>query len=232
MEKYVKQLKIISESVKVDYKETRGIKRYCLLNDLRYFSIFENLTADIMHDINEGAIPFLLRKLFELLLFNKILSEEELKMKIQFYDYGHTNKSNVPSVLKLDSSNLGQNSNQMKCLFFHIPFILHKYRNKNVLKKVWICITSLLEICQIVYSYKVTESHLQNLSNTVHIHLQSIQRLFNVLLIPKYHLMTHYSTIFRKMGPLIHLSMMRFEGKHKTLKDYAHQTNNFINIYI
>lgn len=231
MEKYVKQLKIIAESVKVDYKKTHGIKRYCLLNNLRYYNMFKSLTVDIMHDINEGAMPFLTKKLFELLIFNKILSEEELITKIQFYDYGQTNKSNVPSILKLDSSNLGQNSNQMKCLFFHIPFILYKYRNNNVLKKVWICITSLLEISQIAYSHKVKESHLQTLSNAVHVHLQSIQTLFNVTLIPKHHLLTHYATIFRKMGPLIHMSMMRFEGKHKILKDYADQTNNFKNIY-
>lgn len=42
--------------------------------------------------------------------------------------------------------------------------------------------------------------------------------------------MTHYATIIRKMGPIKPMSMVRFEGKHKALKAYAVQTQNFINI--
>lgn len=42
-ETYAEQLEIISKSEKVDFKKTKGVKRYCVLNDLQYFHIFENL---------------------------------------------------------------------------------------------------------------------------------------------------------------------------------------------
>lgn len=230
-ENYSAQLKTISESVKVNFKNTHGVKRYCSLNNLNYFNMFANISVDIMHDLNEGCIPFLLKHLINLLISENILSEEEIKNKIQFFDYGYTNKCNVPSIICLDKHNLGQSACQLKCLFFYIPFILHKYRNEKVLTDVWICVTSLLEICQIAYSDKLTELDLKNLSNVVHIHLVSIKNSFNVTLLPKHHFLTHYATIVRKMGPLIHLSMMRFEAKHKVLKDFANATKNFKNIY-
>lgn len=35
-----------------------GIKRFCLLNESRYFHFVENFCFDILHDFFEGAIPF------------------------------------------------------------------------------------------------------------------------------------------------------------------------------
>jgi hypothetical protein len=35
-----------------------GIKRFCLLNESRYFHFVENFSFDILHDFFEGAIPF------------------------------------------------------------------------------------------------------------------------------------------------------------------------------
>lgn len=43
-----------------DYDKSKGIKRYCVLNDLQYYHILDNPILDIMHDINEGAFVFLL----------------------------------------------------------------------------------------------------------------------------------------------------------------------------
>lgn len=61
---YEKMLEIVSNSETVDLKETCGIKRYCVLNDLKYFNIFKNFSVDIMHDLNEGVVPFLLNNIF------------------------------------------------------------------------------------------------------------------------------------------------------------------------
>lgn len=35
-----------------------GNKKYCALNDLKYFHTCQNFCVDIMHDLNEGVIPF------------------------------------------------------------------------------------------------------------------------------------------------------------------------------
>lgn len=61
---YEKHLDIISESTKVNFQETKGVKRDCELNRLKNFHILRNKSVDVMHDINEGAIPRLLHVLF------------------------------------------------------------------------------------------------------------------------------------------------------------------------
>jgi len=44
-------------STRYDARKT-GIKRNCVLNDLTYFHVTENLVVDAMHDILEGIAPF------------------------------------------------------------------------------------------------------------------------------------------------------------------------------
>lgn len=85
---YNNQIQTIAESSKLCMKETKGVKYYCLLSDIEYYHILDNPTADIMHDFNEGAIPFVLKRLFTYIFTNKILSEETLNSMIQFFDFG------------------------------------------------------------------------------------------------------------------------------------------------
>lgn len=63
MKRYKKHLSVIEKSTKkiTDFSETKGIKRYCVLNDLKYFDIFNNFAPDSTHDIPEGTIHFALK---------------------------------------------------------------------------------------------------------------------------------------------------------------------------
>lgn len=45
--------------------------------------------------------------------------------------------------------------------------------------------------------------------------------LFNSSLKPKHHFLLHYANIVTKIGPLMYLSCMRFEAKHKEFKKNA-----------
>lgn len=229
-EQYDEQIALIANSTKVDFKATQGVAMYCALNDLKYFNIIESMTPDIMHDVNEGAIPFLLKHLFEHLIDKKVCTETELINKIKYHNYGTMNRNNIPSDLVLNKSNLGQNASQLQCLFQHIPFILHDYRDSNILQAVWVCVESLLRITQIIYSTKIEESDLQELENLIEVHLEQIQLMFNVLLLPKHHFMTHYASVIRAMGALIQFSMKRYEAKHKEVKKCIGDSNNFKNL--
>lgn len=61
-----------------------------------------------MHDINEGAIPFLLRNLFNFSMANGIVKENVLKKRFQFFDYGILIRSCIPSVIDITKRNLNQ----------------------------------------------------------------------------------------------------------------------------
>lgn len=227
---YEQQLKTISESEKIDYSKTQGVKRYCALNDLKYFHTFENFSVDIMHDLNEGCIPFLMKHLLTFIIKSKMISEESLVHKFQFYDYGFLNQDRTPSAISLSKKNLNQNASQSKCLFQHVPFILYSEQQNEKIKEIWRCVESLLIITLISYSTEIAESDVILLEENVKLHLESIQKCFGVDLIPKHHFLTHYGRVIRQMGSLVPMSMMRYESKHKVLKQIAKSKHNFKNI--
>lgn len=229
-QRYADHLVTIAKSEKVVFRETYGIKRYCELNSLQYYHMLDAMAPDIMHDLNEGIIPHLLKALFKYCISENIVGEDELKSRIHFHDYGFKNRKNCPSLVSMDKGNLNQNATQSLCLLQHIPFILHTFREHQKLKDVWVCVESLLHITQISYSTTINEEDVNELENHIQVHLESIKRHLNVETIPKHHFVTHYPTAIRSMGPLKTMSTMRFESKHKTLKEYACRTHNFINI--
>lgn len=230
IESYDKSLDIIAESESVNLDETDGVKFYCVLNNLQYFHIIDNPTADIMHDLNEGCIPELLTHFFKLIIKEKISTWDQLDNMIKSHDYGVLNSKNIPSEVNLNRRSLGQNAAQSMCLFRNIPFVLHRYATNSKLKEAWECYQALLQICEIVYSNEVTESDLDRLQKLVELHLDLFKKVFRTALIPKQHFLLHYATIIRKVGPLIYFNMMRFDAKHRPFKIFRNATNNFISL--
>lgn len=228
IENYECHLNIVENSEKVDFAETKGVKRSCTLNKLNYFHILKNKSVDIMHDLNEGCIPFLLKHLFQYCISSKVFTEDWLKKRVQFFDYGSSR--NLPSQLQINKDNLNQNASQLLCLLRNIGFIFYHLRDDPVIKMVWKCVESLQKIVQICYSHEICERDIQMLDEQITVHLESILDILCLSLLPKHHLLLHYGSIIREMGPLIFMSMLRFEAKHKVLKTIAKRGNNFINI--
>lgn len=92
------------------------------------------------------------------------------------------------------------------------------------------CITTLLQIIEIVSSYQITKNDLTRLDNEITTHLESIKTLLKLKFMPKQHFMLHFVKIIRMVGPLVYFNMLRFESKHKQLKDLVLYTRNYKNI--
>lgn len=231
-QKYAKTIESIMQMDpdSVDLTKTLGIKRHCVLNGLNHFHILDNFNVDIMHDLLEGAVPFVLTQVFLYCFNESIFSENRLKNLLFFFNYGKLNTHNIPPVINMGKKNLGQNASQIKCLIQNLPLIIYDYRDNEKLKKVWPCIFTMLKILQIVYSSSITKSNSKDLKDYVSLHLQLLIELFEANLIPKHHMMTHYHFIIEMVGPLIHLSTLRYETKHRQFTRYAQQSNNFMNV--
>lgn len=227
---YDSSIKTILESTKVNYEETKGVKYTCNLNKLQYFHLITNPTADIMHDLYHGCIPFALKRIFTHCFKNNVFSADQLNGMIKHFNCAWLSESNLPCEIALDKHNIGQSASQMKRLFQFIPFILHPHRNNAALRSVWNTISSLQQIMEIVFSYDIEESDLKVLEDNLEIHTSSIGENFKSNLIPKHHFMLHYPTIIRTAGPLIHFMMMRYESKHQQLKGLIKNTRNFRDI--
>lgn len=229
-ESYNEAIDIINNTERIDYKATKGIREFCVLNRLEYFHILDNLNADIMHDLCEGTVSVLLFHFSKHLLDTKLFTEQNLRNLVSFFSYGVLNRHNNPSNISFEKRNLNQNASQTKCLLYHLPYIFVEYKSHDAFKDLWICLHSMLEIMTICYSATIKESYLINLEKAVKNHLESMVRVFKIKLIRKHHHMTHYAHIIRNVGPLVHMSTMRFEMKHKELKKISKSTNNFRNI--
>lgn len=214
---------------------TFGVSNYSVLNDLNFFHTIENRSQDIMHDVYEGAMPFILNLFLKYLVKHEIITTKGIEDKISSFDYGILERKNVPSKFYF-KKNLNQNASQMRCLMRHVPFIfIHLLQQtddskRRIVHKTWVVIEYMLKINQIISSQSIEESYLVSLEKFTHELLMNIKKIFGASLIPKLHFMTHYPNTIRKMGPLANLQMMRGDAKHQPFTQYAKRCKNYINI--
>lgn len=209
------------------YIESKGIVKYCAFNDLNHFNIFQNFSVDVMHDIFEGIIPFFVNMFLNHMIEKKIATFTLIQKKIRDYCYGYLWKPYKPSPIKLEC-HLGQNAMQNNCLMIHLPFIFIEFKPKMI--EIWKSMQDLLQIMQIVTSKSIRDKDLDRLAHCIEEHLSFIIEKTDSKLICKHHIITHYPTLIKKHGPIIHMWMMRFESMHKIFTDKMRQTKNFINI--
>lgn len=228
-ENYASRLATIQSLENIDYAKTFGVKRHCILNELIFFHTMENISVDILHDLYEGAMPLLIGYIIEFLLSCKMVKKSDIIQMVENFDYGEKNKKNIPSMLAMTRKNLGQNGSQSKCLFSHFPLIFYRFKNDEKVLRVWNSMESLATISQIVHSNEISSENLHELEESVSTLLSSIKSNFHVKLIPKLHNLTHYARVIKSMGPVVHQNTIRFEGKHKTLKQIINRMHNFQN---
>lgn len=227
---YESTVEVLYENDNIDYKETKGVKKKCLFNDLQNFHILDNCCVDVMHDIYEGIIPVFIHAYFDLIVKRNISTAKKLLQLCRDYNYQHTWKKYKPSSIKLEKTKLntiGQNAMQNYCLAVHLPFILFKF--KTSLGDDWRALVVLLQILQIVNSTHITGRDIQTLQDLIKEHLSYLLSI-GVNLIAKHHFITHYPNLIRKIGPLIHSWIMRFESKHKVFTDLVHLSYNYKNL--
>lgn len=157
-----------------------------------------------------------------------MISEADLLSRIYGFDYRYLERKNRPTKIILDGTGngIGLNSIQTLCLVKNIPLLLGDIIPAE--NEHWHLLLLLLQIMNIVFSPSLTVGMTVYLKHLIADH----HRLFKVLyplrnLLPKHHFMIHYPSIIRKVGPLLYLWSMRFEAKHKMLKD---NFKNFKNI--
>lgn len=217
---------IESDSNVVDFKETKGIKKSCAFNKLQFFHILENCCVDVMHDFNEGIIPFFINGILKYIVDQKITTLDDLHSLIRDHNYGWFWKKYSPSTHKI-TTKAKQNAMQNYCLLLHLPFILNKFKTKLV--PAWCAMECLLQAVQILHSTGIRECDIDRLRSVLKEHLKYLIET-GANLLPKHHLSTHYPNLISKIGPLYHLSMMRFECKHKMFTDLVRLTNNYKNL--
>lgn len=73
----------------------------------------------------------------------------------------------------------------------------------------------------IIMAREVNDKNVILLRNMISEHHKLYLNLFNDTIKPKFHFILHYPQIMQEIGPLKYMSSMRFEAKHKQLKQIA-----------
>lgn len=86
---------------------TYGLTTDSILNESLYFHTTEGLCPDIMHDILEGSLQYVLKELLKNLFHRNITTLQEVNSRIEYYPYLYTESKDKPVLLQsnnLDSS--------------------------------------------------------------------------------------------------------------------------------
>lgn len=221
----------------IDYTQNYGIKNYSPFNSLQNFHMFRNRTLDVMHDCNEGIIPFFIEIFFDFMITNKFLTVDEIQKRVRDFNYGTKWKKYKPSLIRLKKPRVKQNAMQNYCLLIHLPFIFIDCKDlpfiidgKDKMRDIWQALEHLLQFMQIVNSTSITDSDIERQKNCIEQHYIFLIVELELKLIPKHHIVLHYGTQTKKTGPMIHGWAMNFERKHKDFTTMVKQTNNFKNL--
>jgi len=207
-----------------------GIKVKCVWNDVLDFHVTENFCVDIMHDLFEGVCKYEMGYiLHELIFIQKLFTLEALNFKIKYFKYpDNDNKPPLITVLQLQNKYIKMSTAEMKCFILNASLIFGDLiPRRNVFWKLY---TLLRQILSIVLQFTINNDDINLLEKLVENHHVLYVKLFKDTLKPKHYFMIHYAHIMKFVGPLIHIWTMRFETKHRPLKQSALMSNNRINL--
>lgn len=198
IEQIAKIQQLRDEGKKITTRSAFGLQAYSVLNDLNFYHTVENRSQDVMHDVYEGAMPFVVKHFFKYLINHKIITETGIETKIKSFNYGTLERRNIPSPFLLHKKNLNQNASQMHCLMKNFPIIFAFLRKEvdptklSVIIEIWPVIEYLLKINQKISSSIIKESDLINLKGLTKQFLKMLTDKFKVDLISKLH---HFTTL-------------------------------------
>lgn len=214
-------------------KIVNGVKTYCILNQLRNFHFIDAPTVDLMHDILEGVGQWSCKEFLSFIILAKLLSEHQINGRIAAFNFGQQESSSLPNSISYAKKGLGLKAAPAWCFIRHVPLIFKDFfentQNKDLVKRCKL-VRLINSIMLIVFAPCITETMVVNLVNLIKEHHLLLLSITPNSLRPKHHMLIHYPRTIRKMGPLIGLWCMRFEGKHLPFKKQAQSCQNFVNI--
>jgi hypothetical protein len=106
-----------------------GIKERCVWNDLISFTVTENFSVDIMHDILEGVCKFDIGLILKQMIFDfKYFSIETLNNRIEAFNYGSLDIRSRPTLLPCENLRrqglIKMSASEMLCFIRYLGLII------------------------------------------------------------------------------------------------------------
>lgn len=213
-----------------------GIKEECVLHELGYFRWPNNHVFDPMHDLFEGILPMIIKKMLTYFVNDaKLITVGQVNNMIDEFDYGETEIRDKPSSnftiksLKAKGNTISQSAAQCWLLIRSFPFIFHEVlKHRADYANI---IGLLLKICFICFSSKLSQETIADLEKAIfEFHTLFKQCFSECKAINKIHHIAHYPQVCRENGPIYFYSCMQYESKFKESKSQAKTCGNFRNL--
>ncbi|XP_052130760.1 uncharacterized protein LOC127751350 [Frankliniella occidentalis] len=223
-----------AEDVQTNNLPLTGVFEECVFNQLSSYHVITNPSVDIMHDILEGTGKYVMAKILTSIVYDRhYMSLETLIERVDDFFYGKVEAGNRLQAYKLtrDSivgGSLNFSSSEMLCFIRCFGEMVGDLIPEN--DPVWNLFLMLRDIISIVFAPSFSRGTEELLQVLVQDHNNTYQELFRADFQPKFHFMLHYAHLMTVVGPLLHLSSMRWESKHRELKQVARATNSRINL--
>lgn len=211
------------EDIAINNLTVTGIKEKCVFNKLKSFHVTQNFAVDIMHDILEGVCKYDIGAMLKKMIFDlNYFTIETLNNRIESFNYGTIDIRNRPPLVSsalIKNSIIKMSASEMLCFTKYLGLIIGDLVPLN--SEIWNLYINLRQIIGILLDKSFKYDDLNLCSTLITEHHELYMKLFNTNLKPKFHHMVHYPMIINKCGPLSLIWSMRFESKHKQLKDTA-----------
>lgn len=197
-----------------------GIKENCVFNIIPSFHVTMNISIDLMHDLLEGICRYDVGKILNDLIYkNKMFTLQIFHERIRFFNHIFWGENTMPLLLSDSVQNevIIISASEMKYLVLNLCVIVGDLVPTN--NKVWSLYLLLRQILCIVTLKALNTQTIDLLETLITEYLTLHIKLFPNSLKSKHHNLIHYPRIMRKYGPLKYMSCIRFEAKHKEIKE-------------
>lgn len=185
-----------------------------------------------MHDILEGVCVYVMRAVLKKFIFEKkYFTLKNLNEMIQNFNY--LLSKNKPTIIIYNTIknqfHLKMSASEILLLIRYFPLIVGHLIPRN--DTHWQLFLYLRQICDIVSSPRLVESHLKLLEELIKLHNNLYIEIVSTLK-PKFHFLVHYPRILKNNVPCVHYWGMRFESRHKELKNIVQSTSSLKNLLV
>jgi hypothetical protein len=200
----------------MDDSRATGLKERCIFNDFQTYHVISNPSVDIMHDVQEGVLHYIMCKIIlQFINEDEYFSLDLLNELILIFDYGplNLNKPNLITMNMLINNKIRNSAAEMMNFCYYFPLIVGHVIDRD--SPYWKLFIILRKVISTIYqkSYPVgTPDYAHSLIEEL---IRNYVECFGHSVPPKLHFLLHYKTVMSNVGPLTTISCNRFETKHQ-----------------
>lgn len=187
-----------------------GVQEYSFLNEIPYFHVTESSAVCLWHDLMEGSIHPNLSNSVHHFINNKYFDLELLNKRINETDFGEAENGNKPSEVRIEhlkNKKFKMSASEMFFFIHHITFLIGD--RVPVGDPVWQHVLNTMKLVDLCYLPSYNDETLRSLTDATKIYNEGLQRLFQLRLPHKCHMLTHYAKLTEDFGPLRHIQTIR-----------------------